>query len=264
MSDDRHPEELLAGYVDGSLSERERAVVESHLSTCARCREESGLAMRTVATLKGLDDAPVPVGVMSPVTAELAQRMSRTAPRPLSQRVLWAAGGAIAAAFVGLMAIWVLPGIGAGGNAAGTAAAPEAAKASRTTAVGGGAVSTAEGPVARPVTIEHRSTNFDDAALRGLATDTAAGVGSRQLGPAVDEAAEPSATRTALLCVAKGSDVEPQAVLVRLISAEFDGKPAYIAVYLTGPTTTKPPDEVVVWVVRSDTCEFASITSARA
>src|SRR5512133_796308 len=121
MSDDRHPEELLAGYVDGSLSDRERAAVESHLSTCALCREESALAMRAVATLRGLDDVPVPVGVISPVTAELVQRMCCASPRPLSPRVLSAAGDGIAAAFGGMMANWVLAEIGATDSVAGGA-----------------------------------------------------------------------------------------------------------------------------------------------
>jgi anti-sigma factor RsiW len=268
MSDDRHPEELLAGYVDGSLSDRERAAVESHLSTCARCREESGLAMRAVATLNELDDVPVPVGVMSPVTAELAQRMSRATPRPLSQRVLWAAGGAIAAAFVGLMAIWVLPGIGANDNAGGGAAAPEAAAASGTAAPGvggvGGALSTSGADRALAVTIEHRSTNYDDAGLARLATQTAAGAGTAALGPAADLATQPSATRSALDCVSRGAEVEPQDVLVRLISAEYGGEPAYIAVFLTGPAPSQPPKSVLVWVVHADGCSLASFTSKRA
>ncbi|MGZ4136846.1 MAG: zf-HC2 domain-containing protein [Actinomycetota bacterium] len=266
MSDDRHPEELLAGYVDGSLSERERAVVESHLSTCARCREESGLAMHAVATLNDLDDVPVPVGVMSPVTAELAQRMSRTAPRPLSQRVLWAAGGAIAAAFVGLVAIWVLPGIGANDNGAGRATAPEAAAASGTTvagAGGGGALSTAGTNRGLAVTLEHRPTNYDNVALARLATQAAADAGTGALGPAADATTQPSATRSALECVRKGAEVEPQDVLVRLISAQYAGEPAYVAVFLTGPAPSQPPKSVLVWVVHADGCTFASFTSKR-
>jgi predicted anti-sigma-YlaC factor YlaD len=263
MSDDRHPEELLAGYVDGSLPERERPAVESHLATCARCREESGLAMRAVATLKDIEDVPVPVGVMSPVRAELAQRMSSARPRPLSQRVLWAAGGAVAAAFIGLMAIWVLPGIGGGNGGGLSAAAPEAASATKAGVAAGGGVTTAGAQRAHPVSIEPRSTNYDNAALAKLATDAAAGAGTAALGSAAADASQPSATRSALTCVEKGAGVEPLDVLVRLVSAEFDGKPAYIAVYLTGPTATKPPDEVVVWVVYSDTCSLASFTSKR-
>jgi Putative zinc-finger len=266
MSDDRHPEELLAGYVDGSLPDKERAVVESHLASCGRCREESELAMRSVATLRRIEDVPVPVGVMSPVAAELGRRMSGTRPRPLSQRVLWAAGGAVAAAFIGVLAIWVLPGIGT--NTAGSADSAAAPEATSSTAAGvtggGGALSTAGAARAPTVTIEHRSTNFDDPALAKLATDTAANVGTSALGSASDQATQPSATRTALTCVGKGAQLEPQDVLVRLIAARFDAKPAYIAVYVTGPTSSQPPKSVLVWVVNSQTCSFASFTSKRA
>lgn len=265
MSDDRHPEELLAGYADGSLSDKERAAVESHLSSCARCREESELSMRSVATLRQIEQVPVPVGVMSPVTAELGRRMSSTRPRPISQRVLWAAGGAVAAAFIGVLAIWVLPGIGTNNGAAGSASAPEAASATSAGVTGGGgALSTAGAARAHQVTIEHQSTNFDQPALAKLATAAAADVGTSALGPAADDTTQPSPTRSALTCVGKGAQVEPQDVLVRLIAARFDGKPAYIAVYVTGPASSQPPKSVLVWVVDSQTCSFASFTSKRA
>ena len=35
-----HPEDLLAEYVDGTLTERERAFVDTHLDGCARCSSE--------------------------------------------------------------------------------------------------------------------------------------------------------------------------------------------------------------------------------
>jgi hypothetical protein len=191
--------------------------------------------------------------------------VSSARPRPLSQRVLWAAGGAIAAAFIGVLAIWVLPGIGTNGTSADSAAAPEAASATNAGVTGGGgALSTAGAARADQVMIEHRSTNFDQAALAKLATEAAATVGTSALGPAADETTQPSATRSALTCVGKGAQIEPQDVLVRLIAARFGGKPAYIAVYVTGPASTQPPKSVLVWVVDADTCSFASFTSKRA
>jgi hypothetical protein len=53
-------------------------------------------------------------------------------------------------------------------------------------------------------------------------------------------------------------------VLVRLISAEYGGEPAYIAVFLTGPAPSQPPKSVLVWVVNADGCSLASFTSKRA
>jgi predicted anti-sigma-YlaC factor YlaD len=263
MTDDRHPEELLAGYVDGALSDEERAAVESHLAGCARCRQESGLATRAVATLRTIDEEPVPVGVMSPVHQEIARRRSRPAPRPLSQRVVWAAGGAVAAAFIGLLAIWVLPGMS--GNSTGSAATPgtfanasgaaggEGAEGNATTAPKGSEV----------ITIEQRSTNYDDPALAHLATRTADDIPKGPMSAAFDRASQPQQTLTALQCVEKGAQVESQDVLVRLISASYKGAPAYIAVYETGPSPTGRPSSVLVWVINAKTCAFASFTSAR-
>ena len=42
-----HPEELLAGYVDGTLTDPERAVVDAHLPTCERCRESAKFSWPT-------------------------------------------------------------------------------------------------------------------------------------------------------------------------------------------------------------------------
>ena len=39
-----HPEELLAGYVDGTLSAKDRAAVDAHIAECPRCRRETTLA----------------------------------------------------------------------------------------------------------------------------------------------------------------------------------------------------------------------------
>jgi hypothetical protein len=260
MTDDRHPEELLAGYVDGSLSDRERTAVESHLTRCARCRDEAALGSSAVATLRTIEDEPVPVGVMSPVHAEIARRMSAPRSRPLSQRVLWAAGGAIAAAFIGLVAIWVLPNVGGSAN---SASAPTALTS------GGGAEGANGGAPTNPmlarraVGLEQRSTNFEDSTLQSLAKRTASTVRGRPLGIAVDTSAQPEETTAALLCVVKGAQPESEDVLVRLIEARYKGAAAFIAVYLHGPSPTQPPTEVDVWVVRTNGCAFASFTSSR-
>jgi predicted anti-sigma-YlaC factor YlaD len=261
MTDKRHPEQLLAGYVDGSLTDRDRRAVESHLSTCARCRQESALAMRGLGALRELADEPVPVGVMNPVNEEIARRMSRP-PRPLSQRVLWAAGGAVAAAFIGVLAVWVLPNVGGGAaDMAGGVAAPEAAASGTRgpSTTGGEGVAGALAPIG----MEHTSTNYDDTALRSLASATARDAAAGTLGASDTPGSEPAETATATECLAKGASVEPQDVLVRLISARYRGEPALIGVYLSGPAPGRTADEVVVWVVRPQTCEFASITSKR-
>jgi hypothetical protein len=258
MIDDRHPEELLASYAEDTLPDGERATVETHLSTCARCREETSLALRAIEAVRTLPDEPVPLGVTRPVLEEVRVRAARTKPRPLSQRVLWAAGGAVAAAFIGLVAIWVLPGVGSSANdsAGGTAEVAQAPT------VGGGA-GNASGPQAARVTLEHRSTDYDDAALRRLAESTAVAARGRVLGAPADEASTAGETRTAAACLDKGAGTEPRDVLVRLISATYSGEPALIGVYLTGASAEQPAKSVLIWVVRPNTCEFASITQDR-
>jgi putative zinc finger protein len=258
MTDDRHPEELLAGYVDGTLTDKERGVVESHLSSCPRCREESALSMRAVATLRQVEDEPVPFGVMNPVTAEIRRRMERTRPRSVSQRVVWAAGGAIAAAFIGIVAIWVLPGVGARDATTMAGGGAEAASASRAP------TDTTAGALApQRVLLERTSTDYDDPALAALATRTATDARSGGPAAAPQASGDGPATREATACLAKGAGIEPQDVLVRLIEARYHGEPAYVGVYLTSPAEGQPPKSVVVWVVRADTCEFLSITSKR-
>jgi Putative zinc-finger len=264
MTDDRHPEELLAGYVDGTLSDRERADVESHLSTCLRCREESALAMRAVEELREMREEPVPFGVMNPVSAEIARRTSPTSARPLSQRVLGlAAAAAVAAAFIGLIGVWVLPNLGAGGGTAdnaGGGAAVEAAAPSATRAASG--VAPAFGG-SRPVPLERQSTNYDQGALESLARSTAEDAASGTLRQGTEVPPQPATADSASACLARGAGVEPQAVLVRLIAARYGKDPALIGVYLSGPGRGQPPDEVIVAVVRPTTCQIASFTSKR-
>jgi anti-sigma factor RsiW len=258
MSDDRHPEELLAGYVDGTLGDKERAVVEVHLATCDRCRQESALAMRATGLLRGIGEEPVPFGVMNPVTAEIGRRMNRTSPRPLSQRVLWAAGGAIAAAFVGILAVWVLPSVG--GNQAATSGGGGAAEAGAPLASATGGAVTVAGAA---VTLERQTTNYDNVSLQTLATETAAQAKAGSVRSAADASAQPAGTASAVACLRRGAGIDPQDILVRLIAARFQGRPSVIGVYLTSPAPGRSPDTVLVWVVETDTCAFASYTQAR-
>ena len=57
-----HPEELLAGYVDGTLSAKERDAVESHVAECARCSREIALATSARSALRSLPEVPAPPG----------------------------------------------------------------------------------------------------------------------------------------------------------------------------------------------------------
>jgi hypothetical protein len=51
---------------------------------------------------------------------------------------------------------------------------------------------------------------------------------------------------------------DPRDTLIRLIEAEFDGTPAYIAAFLESPGADQPPDKVLIWVAAIDGCDFLS------
>jgi hypothetical protein len=55
-----HPDELLAGYVDGSASTEERETVETHLAGCSKCRNDVALAQAGRAALMSLPDLEAP------------------------------------------------------------------------------------------------------------------------------------------------------------------------------------------------------------
>jgi anti-sigma factor RsiW len=259
---DNHPEQLLAGYADSTLSDREREDVERHLATCERCRDESALATRALGELKTIHEEPVPLGVTAPVRQEIARRAAAHRPRGVSERVVWAAVGAVAAVFVALLATTVLPNLGAG-SADMTAGASSGAVA----AAGAGApeASTTRTAAAQKVTLETQDTNYDDATLATLAgrtaSDAAQGFDANTGAHATSN--QPTSLGGATTCVAKGADVEPQDRLVRLIRAKYEGTPAYIAVYLTVPPTGQQTKSVLVWVVGTQGCDFLQFTSKR-
>jgi hypothetical protein len=64
-------------------------------------------------------------------------------------------------------------------------------------------------------------------------------------------------------CVSQAFDEQPVGRLARLIQAKFEGRAAYIAVYLEGPGADEPPDTAVVWVASKDDCTILSFASAR-
>jgi len=108
-----HPEELLAGFVDGTLSSQERTVVDAHLATCARCSGEVALATHARSALGSLAEVPAPMGIAA---AALREAAGERAPRRSARAPRWYrfAGVAAAAAAALIVAILVLPRIGSG------------------------------------------------------------------------------------------------------------------------------------------------------
>ena len=241
-----HPDELLAGYVDGALGDDERAVVDAHLASCETCRQELDLARGAVAALASLPDVPVPFGVTGPVLAEAGRRFERR--RALVwQRVQWAGGLAAAAALVLVVAI----------NLGGRGDDPRVSAAD-----GGGAATGAaaeEGVELSAPAVELESqvgVNYDDEGVRSLAADSAALRASAEAAPDAggDENSEDPARALRCLRTAGAPLDDPRDLLLRLIEAEYQRTPAYFAVFEESPGAGQPADTVVVWVVSIDGC----------
>jgi hypothetical protein len=259
-----HPEELLADYVDGTLDERGRAAVDSHLLGCERCREELRDAQAATAALVRLEDRPVPFGVTGPVLAEAGRRFERR--RGIAwERFQWAAGLAAAAALVVVVALNV------GGdderNAASPAAGTGATGATGTAEAGAGDAASPALPFAG---LERQpDVDYDDDGIQAVAEGAAAQVASAEDASGTPQAlagvAEETfdATNAAKRCIEQSGLDEPRDLLIRLIEAEYEGAPAYIAVFAEGPGAGQPPDHIVVWVVSSGDCTLLTSASQR-
>lgn len=252
----RHPEDLLADLVDGSLSPRERRVLDAHLAICARCSDEVALAASARSTLASLVEVPAPVGLAASAIREAtgARAPRRSAGAPRWYRF---AGVAAAAAAALLIATLVLPRIGGGGSSSSTEAKGNGAAASLP-----GAFATSR--VAVPLEVQH--TNYDDASLSALAASFASPAPSGAAGadsPAAAPLQAPAQlTQRALACITKSATQE-RGQLTRLIQAKFHGVPAFIAAFLEGPGANQPPDSVTIWVFSTKGCAILSSSFAR-
>jgi hypothetical protein len=259
-----HPEENLAGYVDGTLGTDERAVVDAHLQTCATCREEVELARTAVQALGTLEELPVPFGVTGTVLAEAGRRFERRRSALLG-RIQWAAGAAAAAALVLVVAVNL--NLGSGDDAGDAAAGATGATGAD---AGGGAPETSAALESAFLGLERQDANYGDEGVRSLAVQTAAQ--ERAAAPAAGVTAETGTTGAAedsirfvapgpaLACLrtAEAPVDDPEDALVRLIEARYRDSPAYLAVFLESPGAGQPPDRVVVWVVAKGSCQILS------
>ena len=245
-----HPEELLAGYVDGTLSSEDRAVVDAHLSSCERCRREVAQARVAVAALGGLPEAPAPSGLGARAMAELGSGggVPKTTSAPRWQR--WAAPAAAAAAIL-LVATLVLPKIGGGG----ATSADGASASAPVTAVGSGTA-----------TLELSSENFQPDTLGALASDAVAKLAAGAAGVQTEASgagspartAGPGAAAKATACIREAFQQVP-GTPVRLIEAKFQGQPAYIGFYAESPGVGQPVDALTVRVASVQGCEILHI-----
>jgi hypothetical protein len=246
-----HPQELLTGYVDGSLTESERADVEAHLATCATCREEMELARRAVTALRALPDERVPVGVAGPVLVEIRTQAPMRTPR--GHRFPWAAGLAAAAVLIAV-AVGVFPRLGQEGSNPSSIRASEGLP----TPAAPGVEASAGG-----IHLEMQpGVDYDASKLEALAGAASHSLDQQALlGPNMKALSGEAATAEA--CLAEPGGLTARDRLVRLIQATYQGKPAYLGVYLETPKGGGRADRVVIWVVAKDGCTILSFASKR-
>jgi hypothetical protein len=255
-----HPEELLAGYVDGALPPKDRAAVDAHLAGCARCRREVSLAVSARSGLRALPEILAPEGI---ATLALEEARSGRAPARDGQPPRWyrIAGVAAAAAAALLVLTLALPHIGQGGSSGDTdqkAAAGVGADQSGPRALSG----------ATAIEIQHR--NYDNDSLTALSGSyardaAAAGAAATPSTPGTEFASAQAAqkqTADALACV-QTSTPDATGTLIRLIRARFEGTPAYLALFLDGPGAGQPADRVNVWVFAANDCSILSFSYAK-
>jgi len=239
-----HPSELLADFMDGTLDADARGRVEAHLSTCETCREDLAAATAGRDTLRTLVPASAPTDLPDRVKAAAAGGdVGPKAGPPTWYR--WA-GVAAAAALVAVIA-FSLPDIG-GGPAADRAGGFEAAGS----AVGAASV---EG-----VPLEVRDdVDYGQDDLERLASDA----GTLSAGGSAAPETDAADTGRAAACVTGAFEGQPSGQIVKLIRARFQGRRAYVAVYLEGPGADQPPDTATVWVAALDDCSILSFAQAR-
>jgi hypothetical protein len=257
-----HPEELLAGYVDGTLSARDRAAVELHLAGCAKCSREIAMASSARSALRALDEVPAPEDIGSQAIQEAA---GRAAPAADGTPRWYRVGGLVAAVAAGLLVFTlVLPHVGQ--NSSDDSGGAEAATAGRD----GQSSKVLFGPAS---SIEIRHENYNNTSLTALITSYASAAdsgGSAGGGaPPATEAAQAPApfgsqaqTDKALACIVQSAPDET-GDLQRLIRARFEGTPAYLAVFTEGPGAGQPADRAIIWVFATDDCRILSSSFAQ-
>ncbi len=247
-----HPEELLAGYVDGSATPQEREAVEAHLVSCQKCREDAGLATAARTALASLPQLDPPGlarlglpglrGTGLKAVPETIEEATHSAPAeqprtiPRGRRTAWvpALAAAVIVVIAGLISLpFLLRGGGGAATARSKPAAPVPSESPVPALVDVGASYT-------PATLNTLAKRLAPAARQaeGAPTTTPGATqpafGSGPLlapGRVATGSADQAASRGALDCLIAGGGLEQDALPVYLEGATFKGVPAYIGAF---------------------------------
>jgi anti-sigma factor RsiW len=251
-----HPDDLLAGYVDGDLDERALVEVDTHLATCERCRADVRSARLARDRLASEPAVETPSGFTQDVLdavgresvdedeAPVVEVFGRSpAPRRSSKPAAWL--GAVAAAAAIVIGAFVFKGVTDQSGAGVANSEATAPRVSAPTDTGQGAT----GVVLQP------GHDYDEAGIERLAAAAAAG---RVPVPQTTLAGSDEAAAAAQ-CLAKGAQLRGDEHPIELIQATFDGKPADLGIYRL-PGSNGGPERIAVWVVSSRDCSVLSFT----
>jgi len=254
-----HPDELLAEYVDGALSPEDRARIDDHLASCARCRGEVALSRHAVARLGRLSDRPAPEGVASAALQESRRTRRRAAAAARAPRWYRLAPVAAAAAVVLLLAI-AIPRITASQTTSPqlAVARSESADTAAGTAPSASGVPQTNGPTALSGSgrfdgpakgLEPQTTNYDGSSLQTLAAAPAS----------FGRFASAGSFNAAKKCITSAEHGESGS-LVRLIEAKYQDTPSYLAVFLpNGLQHQSAGSPVTIIVVTTSGCSLLAV-----
>ncbi len=275
--DSAHPDDALAGYVDGTLTAAERADVQAHLDGCARCRAEVAQAGSALRALRSLPELDAPWGLGREAIEEARRGLGRVAHPQRSSRVAWVAGVAAAVVLVAGLSVAVLRAPQGGTTSPASARAPATS----------GAQPQAGGSVEKSFAtnhdfIQHSSHDFSTDDVSRLARDTSADMAHRVTAPTAPLASSAPSTpaggattsgptpepETAdslgpVACLDTAAEYSPATKPIHVIDARYEEKPALIGIFLQASSPAgRNADLVVIWVASKADCQVLSYASS--
>jgi hypothetical protein len=273
----RHPDELLAAFVEGTASLPERAAVQAHLSFCPSCREEVDLATSARAALQALPElepAPLDLAFAEAAVASAAPEIASPAastqstdpfveapsgdftplpiqmpssrPPTISTGRRWpvrVAQGALAVAAVSV-AVAVFVG---GRSPSRTASAPQSRAAAPTAPSRANPAAGASAQSFTHATFLALANDLVREVRRGVSFDASSTVRS----PVPSPASDAPLTEQAASCIERGTGVVAGTRLYYVQRAVYEGTDAYIGAFLTGTGKNR---SLLVLAVSVDGC----------
>jgi hypothetical protein len=192
----QHVHEVLSSFIDGDLSESDMRAVERHLASCASCQADYRTLLLTVRALRSLPSQPVPRAFTIPAEEAAPRRANAI-------RWLRLSTGALAAAFVAVLALRLLLPTATEPGISRPAAVPTAAPAAAPAAPAPGimpqsALAPAAAPQAPPAAAP-TSTPYAPASASGASANSTSG-----LAPSAPTPGQPGTLQGAARVAASG------------------------------------------------------------